>query len=328
MTQPDKSLSRFLKPAEFKELDLCLKNQRPYLLTGNRSRISKYFSMKDFEALVNQTGVWMPDRLQVFLDSQQVPPQKLFEQLPLQKGTRYRVDNDTLRELIKRGASVVLNDIDSMTAGLKSLRNSISGYTGGRVESNLYFSQPNHQAFTVHFDVHDVFAFQIAGEKRWKIYQQRHQYPINHPAFLSGDVAMHEREKGAVTMDFTMQQGDFLYIPAGYYHQALCTEQSSVHLSYSSVEMIGLDVVSELFDAAVAHEAFRAPAGRTLENGNRPVADYLAMLSGVIGEMMRDEAFVTKMEEKMRGFSYVADDVSLKIDKKMGGAKRAPHSST
>ena len=90
-------------------------------------------------------------------------------------------------------------------------------------------------------------------------------------------------------MDTTMSPGDFLYLPAGYYHQAICTNRSSAHLSFSSREFVGLDVVSELFDRAVIEEVFRTPVARRMKGGNRPVADYLKLLAENIETLMSDE---------------------------------------
>ena len=67
-------------------------------------------------------------------------------------------------------------------------------------------------------------------------------------------------------------------MPAGYYHQAICTDHISAHLSFSSVEMIGLDVISELFDNGVLDEFFRGPIQRT-NGGTLSIPDYLKLLT-------------------------------------------------
>jgi ribosomal protein L16 Arg81 hydroxylase len=149
------------------------------------------------------------------------------------------------------------------------------------------------------------------------VYQQLCRHPVKHAAFLSGDAALHERQKGAVSLDVTLRPGDFLYLPAGYYHQAICTGAVSAHLSFGVVEMIGLDVVSELFEKAVLGEFFRTPIGRSVRNGNRPLADYLKALAETIEALMTDEAFVRSIESRLESFPWPADEVAFK---KEGGA--------
>jgi ribosomal protein L16 Arg81 hydroxylase len=182
-------------------------------------------------------------------------------------------------------------------------------FGGGKVESNLYYSQPGHQAFSVHFDVHDVFAFQIEGRKRWRVYQQAHRFPINHLAFLSSDIAKHEKAKGPLSMEVVMERGDFIYLPAGYYHQAICTDSVSVHLSFSVIEMIGLDVISALFDKGVLEEFFRTPVARA---GDPPVEEYVELLAGNIERLVTSRPFIEALRQKLRSFPHPAGKVSIR----------------
>ena len=311
MSQGDKYLGAILTPDEFEKFEAARINQKPFRAAGSRDRLSDYFCLDEFERLVNQTGIWTPDRLEVMLDSQKVPPQNLYSQQQLHNGKKIRLEAANLQKLLDRGASVILNDIDDMADGLKSLKKIIAGYTGAKVESNLYYSQPGHQAFSVHFDVHDVFAFQIAGKKRWKVYQQAHRFPINHLAFLGGDPAKHEKAKGPVSMDFLMEEGDFVYIPAGYYHEAICIDSISTHLSFGTVEMIGLDVISELFNTGILDEFFRSPIRRT-GGSNMPVADYLKFLTENLARLMSSDAFTQAIEKKLQSFPHSAGNISIK----------------
>ena len=312
MSQDDKYLGGILTPVEFEQFEAARTNQKPFRATGKSDRFSDYFSLADFDRLVNQTGIWTPERLEVHLDTKKVPPQSLFSQLPLYNGSRFKLEAAALQKLIDRGASIVLNGIEEMTDGLKSLRYFIADYSGGKVEGNLYYSQPGHQAFSIHFDVHEVFAFQITGEKRWRIYQQAHRFPINHLAFLAGDPAKHEAAKGPVSMEVVLRPGDFVYLPAGYYHQAICIDSTSIHLSYSVVEMIGLDIVSEIFDSGVLDEFFRTPVRRTNGGGDLSVADYMTLLVVNIERLTTSENFTRNIEAKLQSFPYSTGRVSIK----------------
>lgn len=313
MTQREAELG-FLTGDELAALKHARANHKPFLASGKRDRVAEFFSMAEFSELVNQTGIWTPERMEVILDTRKVPPPGIFTQMPVLNGVRYRLQGERLQKLLDRGASVVLNEIESLGPGLRRLGGSIAGFTGGRIQCNFYYSQRDHQAFGVHFDVHDVYAFQIAGEKRWQIHQQICHHPINHLAFLAIDQARHERQKGAVSMDVTLRAGDFLYLPAGYYHQAMCTGPMSGHLTFSVVEMIGLDLISELFDTAVLKEFFRTPIGRSVREGKQPMADCLAALGKNIEALLADEAFVRAMEDKLKSFPYPAKEVAFKKD--------------
>ena len=312
MSQAEKSISDLLTPDEFDQFEAARANMTPYFSSGRGNRWSSKFSRDDFQKLVNQTSLWTPDRFEVIINTNKVPPQNYFTQFPLHNGTRFKLEPKNVQNLLGQGASIVLNGIEGMTEGLSFIRDCITGYSGGKVESNLYYSQPSHQAFSVHFDMHEVFAFQISGLKRWRIYQQAHRFPINHLAFMSGDQDKHEKAKGAVSKDLVMEPGDFLYLPAGYYHQAICVKGASIHLSFSIVEMIGLDVISEIFDAAVLEDFFRTPMARMRDGGNRPMSAYLENICENIAKLASDEKFAQRIEAKQRAFPYTTDKISLK----------------
>ena len=46
----------------------------------------------------------------------------------------------------------------------------LAGELGHPVQANAYVTPPQNQGFSAHYDVHDVFVLQIAGEKRWRIH--------------------------------------------------------------------------------------------------------------------------------------------------------------
>ena len=308
-------LSAILTPTEMADFSIARRDQKPFLATGNKDRFSDYFSISGLEGLLNQTGIWTPDRLEVYLDAKKVPPQNFFSQLKLYNGLRFRLEAEKLQKILRSGASIVLNDIDALSQGLKTLKGMLADFSGGKVESNLYYSQPGHQAFPVHFDVHEVFAYQIAGHKRWRVYQQAHRFPINHPAFLSSDTAAHEQAKGAVAMDFVLRQGDIIYLPAGYYHQAICTDSVSVHLSFGVIEMIGLDVISELFDRGVLEEFYRTPLTRLGEDGqlsDELLESYVKLLASNIEDFLTDKNFLNALKKKLGAFQRPSGDVTIR----------------
>ena len=52
---------------EFEQFEAARYNQKPFRAVGKTNRYSDYFSLDDFERLVNQTGIWTPERLEWFL---------------------------------------------------------------------------------------------------------------------------------------------------------------------------------------------------------------------------------------------------------------------
>ena len=193
MKQNEEMLTKVLTPEEFIALQEAIQSQSPFLATGKRNRFSNFFSMGNFEDIVNQGGIWTPDRFEIYLDAKKIAPQNYFSQMPTHGALKNKLFEMGLQRYLDKGASIVLNDIDTLTPGLKTLRRMLTDFTGGKVECNLYYSQTNHQAFPLHFDVHDVYAFQVSGEKRWHVYEQICPHPVNHISFRGLDKETHEK---------------------------------------------------------------------------------------------------------------------------------------
>ena len=55
-----------------------------------------------------------------------------------------------------------------------------------------------------------------------------------------------------------MGPGDLLYLPRGQFHDALASSAASLHVTFSCTQPTGLDLLSRLWDGAVADPLFRA----------------------------------------------------------------------
>ncbi len=293
------------------QLNTARQERKPWLGKGAIKNIASFFSLHDFEALINQGGIWTPDRLQVFLDTQMVPPQNLFQNKQTPAGVKPEVSLQRLQEALGRGCSLVLNDICGLAPAVMKLREILAAWTGGKIECNLYFSQRDHQAFPIHYDVHDVFAFQVAGKKRWEIFEQGVDHPINHPIFTNKTRRNPEEHKGTPVLEFDFEEGDFVYIPSGYFHHAMCREDLSLHLSFGLVEMIGMDVISVAFETAIQEAFFRTPVNAFLTERDA-IESYLAQWTDHIGTLSNGPEFRKKIRAQLASFPHKAESVSIK----------------
>jgi lysine-specific demethylase/histidyl-hydroxylase NO66 len=122
---------------------------------------------------------------------------------------------------VERGATVVLQ-------GLQLTRQPLAVYCR-ELEARL--GHPA-QGLPVHHDTHDVFVLQVAGTKRWLVYDPVLELPLReqrYEAELGGP--------GEPVLDVVLGPGDTLYLPRGWLHQALTSDDDSLHLT------IGVNVV-------------------------------------------------------------------------------------
>jgi ribosomal protein L16 Arg81 hydroxylase len=246
------SFADFLAPVTVEQFRRDHLDKAPLHLRGTPHKLTDVMSWDALNGLLDMTEIWTCQTLNLALDRQIIAANDYCRRGRNRDGRAIQVPEPArVRHWLGRGASLLLNDIDALSPGLRAVSDLLEGALGGRVQINLYCSWRERQAFPSHFDTHDVFALHIAGEKRWTIYRGRSDQPVDHPAWKTLGQPHHERAKGDVLMTVDLRPGDILYLPRGQYHDALATGESSIHLAVGVNEPIGLDVVSLLFEAGV-----------------------------------------------------------------------------
>lgn len=235
-------------------------------LAGDAGRSAEIMTLARLNELMSMTSVWTPETMKLVLDQQPVATADYCSRSPSLQGagSSLRPDPDLVQAWIAKGASVILNDIDALSPGVRRMANELQAATGGRSQANLYFSMGQRKAFGPHFDVHEVFAVHCSGEKIWNIYEGREDAPINHPDFLP-DAAERVKQAGKVVAQVRMTPGDLLYIPRGLYHDALASENGAIHIAFGVTLPKALDLLPMVWDAAVKNAWMRADLPRHME---------------------------------------------------------------
>jgi hypothetical protein len=86
-----------------------------------------------------------------------------------------------------------------------------------------------------------VLSLQVAGEKRWLVYEPALELPLKDQKYRSALGA-----PGEPVLDVTLRAGDSLYLPRGWLHQALTSDSDSLHIT------IGVNVRTWLDEARSA----------------------------------------------------------------------------
>jgi hypothetical protein len=124
------------------------------------------------------------------------------------------------------GATIVLQALHVNWQPLAVFCRQLEESVGQGVQANSYYTPRGSQGFAVHHDTHDVLILQIAGEKRWLLYDPLLELPLKHQRYSKalGD-------EGEPTDDLVLRAGDTLYLPRGWLHQAETSETDSLHLT-------------------------------------------------------------------------------------------------
>src|SRR5581483_3586292 len=178
------SFQDFLAPVTVEDFRRNYLDRAPLHVAGAPDKFAAVMSWGELNRLLDMTAIWSSQSLQLALDCQLIAPERYCRRGRDRQGRVAWLPQPALvRGLLRQGASILLNDIDTLGPGLRAVAGLLEQALGAKVQINLYCSWRERQAFPSHFDTHDVFALQIAGEKRWTVFQGRFEQPIAHPSF-------------------------------------------------------------------------------------------------------------------------------------------------
>src|ERR687891_1831614 len=259
MPTPAFSFDEIMAPLGVERFRAEYEGKKPLHLKGSPDKFAEVMTFAKLGDILSQATIWSQSSLQLVLDKKPIPTASYCATAAGRDGGQVmRPDPDKVQEYLKRGATLIANDIDHLNRGMTAFAHAMEQELGGMVQGNLYLSSRRRQGFAAHFDTHDVYAAHVEGTKTWYVYEGRAQDPIAHPMFKTLGREHHEKAKGAKVMDVPMEPGDLLYLPRGQYHDALADEGGTVHIAFGVTYPIGMDVVSFLFDRVAALPEFRA----------------------------------------------------------------------
>lgn len=279
-------------------------DRKPLHIPGAADKFAGLMDWDILTRLLNMTAIWSSKSLLLQADRQTLAPARYCTPAEDRSGnTVLQPDAGKVMELLRGGASLVANDIDTLTPELSRTAAAFEAAFDAKTQVNLYCSWKQRQAFNSHFDTHDVFALHVEGEKVWRVYSTRMPHPIRHDRHGndSFDEAAHEKQRGPLLMEVPMTPGDVLYLPRGWYHDALASSGGTVHMAFGVTGLIGFDVIGALSDFAVEDEAFRLNLPRA-EEGREALAARLADLGDRLRALSRDPKVIDAVAAYRAGY--------------------------
>ncbi|MFT8246812.1 cupin domain-containing protein [Roseomonas sp. BN140053] len=281
------TLSDLLAPVTPERFFAEFHDKQPLHVRGGAAKFAAVLGWRGINRLLDMTHIWSAHSLRLLMDGEPIPGEAYCTRAVGRDGTQVlQPEAHKLRDWIARGASIAMNDVDSLTPGLSSVSGALEDAGLGKVQANIYVSFRSHKAFPVHFDTHDVWALQVEGEKTWNIWSGRAEWPIAHPAFRNLGQAHHDRARGTLREQITLRTGDLLYLPRGWYHDALAEADASVHVTYGANAPLGMDFLNVLLERAVQDPAFRQPLPR--QDGTPAAQFALTSRAATLGSKLSD----------------------------------------
>jgi ribosomal protein L16 Arg81 hydroxylase len=190
-----------------------------------------------------------------------------------------RIDVPALYRLLRAGATLVVDAVNEVDPVIATLSEELGAlFLTSRTTTVLFASFGHTPGFAVHWDSRDVYALQVEGEKHWSVYEPSRVAPLGR-----GDASIPGcGEPGPLCWEGTMQRGDLLYIPRGWWHEVTSTDSPSLHLNFGFAPLTGVDFMAWLNEELCAEDFMRKDMPRfaspeTFEEYSRSLASMIVM---------------------------------------------------
>ncbi len=242
------------------QIDLLAKakSEKKYIhLKNENESLKKVMNVKSLNKLISMHNCWDNKNFSLVLNKNTIPFTAFFTKGDTLGFAKTAPDPIKVENYLRKGASLVLNDLIYFSNEIEKLASDLQSITNGRCQANLYFSMQSHQAFAPHFDTHDVFALHCEGEKIWNIYENFEKDPINHPIYKQ-ELNDKTEKPGKIIDQVLLKPGDLLYLPRGQFHDALASKNGAMHIAFGITYLKPIDIFQYYYDQLIINDFFRS----------------------------------------------------------------------
>jgi uncharacterized RmlC-like cupin family protein len=119
------------------------------------------------------------------------------------------IDGKKVRRWMERGATLMVGNLHEWHAPSQRFCRTLAGGSSWKVGAAVFWTAAGSRGLRPHFDDAHVFVAQIAGAKRWSLY---------------------DRRRGVESV-VELRPGDGLYVPEGFVHGTEALAEASLHVS-------------------------------------------------------------------------------------------------
>jgi ribosomal protein L16 Arg81 hydroxylase len=212
-----------LTPGEFRAAHF---EQKPHHFRG--ALLERPLTWSDIDQLLHVIAPGLP-MMRMFHHGQ-VPDQAYTDEVAELGRSRRRLNKPKFYDYMSSGATLQINWLEQHSVAAKRLCLEVGRFAGTATSGNAYMSFAGDGSFGKHWDTHDVFVIQLIGRKLWRIYSPTLPLPLTYQTNdRSGQTCPSEP-----AYELTMEEGDVMYVPRGWWHHVLPLQGGSFHLSVGS----------------------------------------------------------------------------------------------
>jgi hypothetical protein len=184
----------------------------------------------------------------------------LYAMVP-EAGGRSLVRSAEVCALLRAGASLVLKGAEEIFDRVKALADSCETSLNVPCHVNLYAGWGGDRGFDLHWDEHDTLILQVRGRKHWRLYRPTRLHPLRKDIASAPQPA-----SGDLVWDGTLEMGEMLYMPRGWWHVAVPMNEPTLHLTFGLTTPTGALFMSWLLDELKRSDVLREDVRCVFEN--------------------------------------------------------------
>jgi hypothetical protein len=161
-----------------------------------------------------------------------------------------------LSQHLRDGYTLIIDAVDDMADGVMRVAEDFERALCESVQVNMYAGWREQQGFHRHCDTHDVIVLQVYGKKYWRVYAGGRLHP------LKDDIEPNAVAPEKIAWEGTLEDGDVLYIPRGWWHEASGVGEVTLHLTFGIHQRTGVSLTHWIADQLRASTELRAPLRR------------------------------------------------------------------
>jgi ribosomal protein L16 Arg81 hydroxylase len=203
---------------------------------------------------------------------------------------------DEVRDLHAQGYTLVIRHAERHDSRLAELAEGFRrDFLLAPVNIHVYCTPEDQFGFSWHYDAEDVFILQTQGSKEYSLRKNTvNPWPLEET--LPSDMR-YEREIMPV-MKCQLDAGDWLYIPAGYWHMGQSRE-AAISLAVGVMSTTALDVLdflrSRLLDSLLWRQRLKPAAAEPPANDDR-VENHHEVFAALAADLQRQLADKATLE--------------------------------
>jgi cupin superfamily protein len=296
------ALARCVEPASAEEFLAEWWEERPLVVERDgAARFDDLLSVADVERLVSTGGLRHP-AFRLVKAGERISVRDYTVDIPWRpEAFSKTIDVERVAAAFADGATIVVQGLHHWWRPLALFCRALEAELEEPVQANAYYTPRDSQGLPVHHDTHEVFVLQLAGEKRWLVYEPAWELPLKEQRY-SPELG----SPGEPLHDVVLGPGDTLYLPRGWLHEAVTSATDSLHLTVGVNVYTWADAVRAALAACEDEVAFRRSVRADGEGGDA--------LLGFLAERLDPEEVARRRRERfVRTRRPILDDQLVQV---------------